>query len=188
MNTYFQIVVLSAISLASLNLQAEEQQDKKYLIGLGIYGLELNVGDSAIDKDHFSGLALNAAYAFTDNVAVKGAYYSLKGDDFSELEVKGLDLVIVAGTGLATPGFKVYGGGGFFNETWKLSGFSGDEKFSGLQLVWGTGYNWAVVSLDLSMAIIRISDDYDELISKLSSEADASAAAGTLTIYLSARF
>ena len=121
MKTYLQIVMLSTIPLFSLNLQADEMQEKNFSVGLSAYALNLSYSDPAMGSDdEFSGLALNAAYAFNDNVAVKGAYYSLEHDDFSELEATGLDLSVVAGTGLATQGFKIYGGGGFFKETWEV--------------------------------------------------------------------
>lgn len=179
-------MTLSAISLFSLNLHAEQQQEKKFAIGIGTYVLKLAYDDPAAEgDDDFSGFAISASYAFTDNVAVKGAYYSLEHDDFSEIDVTGLDLAVVAGTGLATHGFKIYGGGGFFKETLEVSGFSGDEDFSGLQLVGGLGYNWDVISLDFSLAI-RDADDYTDFINSVGGTGDVTAVAGTLTV--SARF
>jgi len=183
----YLITLICVISLMSLSVRAEEQvQEKKFSIGLGTYALILAYSDPAMGSDdEFSGLALNAAYAFNDNVAVKGAYYSLEHDDFSELEATGLDFSVVAGTGLATQGFKIYGGGGLFKETWEVSGFSGDEDFSGLQLVGGLGYNWDVIAIDLSVAL-RNTDDYVDLLASIGGTGDVTAVAGAFTV--SARF
>ncbi len=185
MKVYLQVALISISSLFSLSVQAEEQQEKKFSIGLGTYALKLAYSDASIGDDDFSGFAISAAYAFNDNVAIKGAYYSLEHDEVSELEAKGLDLVVVAGTGLATQGFKIYGGGGFFNETWTLSGFSEDENFSGFQLAGGLGYNWDVVSVDLSVAI-RSASDYADFVERLGGTGSITAVAGALTV--SARF
>ena len=176
------LVSILTTTLTSFNVQAEEQQEKRFSVGIGTYALNLAYSDDAMGADdEFSGLAISAAYAFTDNVAVKGALYSMEHDDISGLDASGLDLVVVGGTGLATHGFKIYGGGGIFNETWEFAGYQ-DEKFSGIQLVGGLGYNWDVVSVDLSIAI-RDSDDYADFIP---GTGEITAVSGGLTV--SARF
>ena len=163
MRVYLQLALISIISLFSLSVQAEDQPGKKFSIGLGTYALTLYYDDSTLVDDEFSGIAISASYAFTDNVAVKGTYYSMDHDYFGALEASGIDLAVVGGTGLATNGFKIYGGGGIFNETLELSGFSDVEKFSGIQLVGGLGYNWDVVAVDLSLAL-RDADDYADFV------------------------
>ena len=186
MKKYLQLTLISIISLTSASTLAEAQQEKKFSIGLGVYALTLAYDDTTLTDDEFSGLAISAAYAFNDNVALKGTYYSLEHDDFNELEAKGLDLVVVAGTGLATQGFKIYGGGGFFNETWTVSGFSGDEKFSGFQLVGGLGYNWDVISVDLSLAL-RKAGDYADFVGSVVG-GSGTVSARTVAFTVSARF
>jgi len=190
MNTLNKTVLASILlaSLTAFNAHAEEpvaQQEKKFSIGLGTYSLILDHDSSGTKDDKFYGAALNAGYAFTDNFAIKGAYYYMEHDDFSDLEVEGIDLAVVAGTGLATEGFKIYGGVGLFSEKWKVKGLSGNEKFSGAQLVGGLGYNWEVVSLDFSVGI-RDSSDYEDFAKKLGSNSDITAVSAALT--LSARF
>lgn len=185
MNVYIQIAAFSVISSVSLSALAEVQQEKKFSIGLGTYALNLAYSDASMGSDdEFSGFAINASYAFNDHVAVKGAYYSLEHDDFSEIEAKGLDLAVVGGMGLATEGFKIYGGGGLFNETWEFPRFA-DEKFSGIQLVGGLGYNWDVVSVDLSVAI-RNASDYADFLESIGGTGTVTAVTGALTV--SARF
>ena len=186
MKTYLQLTLICIISLTSLGVLAEGQQEKKFSIGLGTYALNLAYGDESMGSDdEFRGFAISAAYAFNDNVAMKGAFYSMDHEDISELEASGLDLAVLAGTGLATQGFKIYGGGGLFNETWEISGVSGDEKFSGFQLVGGLGYNWDVISVDLSVAI-RNASDYADFIERFGGTGSITAVTGALTV--SARF
>lgn len=177
-----------AASLLPFTVQAEDTtpQEKKFFVGLGTYGLILDSDVSGYKDDEFYGFAISAGYAFTDHFAVKGAYYSLEHDDFSDLEAKGIDLAVLAGTGLATEGFKIYGGLGFFSEKWELSGSSFDEKFSGAQLVGGLGYNWEVISIDLSIGI-RDSSDYEDFIEdSININTDVTAVSAALTV--SARF
>ena len=177
------IALISAVSLMSLNAQSEVlAQEKRFAIGIGTYALQLSYDNSNINEDDkFSGAAISLAYSFTDNVAVKGALYKMEHDDVSELEASGYDLVIVGGAGLATQGFKIYGGGGLFSETWEVSGLSGDEDFSGTQLVGGLGYNWDVIAVDLSVSI-RDADDYVDLLSRLGGTGDVIAVSGGLTV------
>ena len=187
MNTLNKVVLVSILAslLSPLSAYAEEsatQQEKKFSIGVGTYSLILDNDTSGFKDDEFYGAAISAGYSFTDNIAIKGAYYSLEHDDFKNLEVKGIDLAVVAGIGLATEGFKIYGGAGLFSEKWEVDGFSGNEKFSGAQLVGGLGYNWEYVSLDLSVGI-RDNSDYEDFINdSLGINTDIVAVSGALTI------
>jgi len=100
------------------------------------------------------------------------------------LENNGFDLLAYYGKGFTKLGLKAFFGGGIYNESWKLPGFSDD--FNGLQFSGGIGYNWDAVSLDLTLAI-RESGDYDKLIqNNLGLNLDPVAFSSSLT--LSARF
>ena len=156
-------LLISCTLLFFTNAQAGEEE-KKFSIGLGTYGFTLTYSNQQFLDDEFGGFAINAAYAVNDNVAIKGALFSLEYD-FPGIDVEsdGYDLAIVAGTGLATEGFKIYGGLGIFNDTWSSPGFY-DSEFSGLQLVGGLGYNWEAISLDLSFGV-RDADEYSSSVS-----------------------
>ena len=184
MKMYMQFALISIVSLMSLNVYAEDQE-KKFNIGIGTYALVIAYDNSlAGNDDELGGFGLSALYAFTDQFAIRGEYYSLEHDDLSSLDVTGIDLVAYFGTGLATHGFKMYIGGGLFSETWELSGH--EEDFSGIQLNGGIGYNWDVVALDFVLGI-RDPSDYEEFILRVSSiSTDAVAVSGSLL--LSARF
>ena len=184
MKIYATIAVLAvSLSLLPLNAQAEEQE-KKFNLGIGTYALNISYSNAFLSDDELSGFGLNALYAFTDNFAIRGEYYSLEHDDDSNLEVTGIDLVGYFGTGLATQGFKAYIGGGLYSETWTASGFN-DEKIRGVQLNGGLGYNWEVVALDFVLGI-RGTSDYEDSLQDAGISSDVTAVSGSLI--LSARF
>jgi len=92
MKTYALIAVL-AVLLLPLNAQAEEQE-KNFNLGIGTYALNVSYSNVFLSDDELSGFGLNALYAFTDNFAIRGEYYSLEHDDDSNLEVSGIDFVL----------------------------------------------------------------------------------------------
>ena len=184
MNKY-PIIAFLIILLLPLYAQAEDQE-KKLSIGVGSYAFSLVYGDPSMgDDDKFSGTAISASLAIQDSVAVKGVLYSLNQDVTGVIDVSGVDLAIVGGRGFASKGIKLYVGAGVFNETWTVSGFSGEEKFSGIQFLAGIGYNWDAVSVDLSVALRGVSD-YADFIGSLGGTGSIIAPATALIV--SARF
>ncbi|QDP02314.1 outer membrane beta-barrel protein [Thalassotalea sp. PS06] len=159
----------------SLKLQAMTD-DKPYSLGIGSYALTISADDSGYEDDDFSGLLLNATYAFNDNVGARFNYYTLEHDDWSDLENDGFDILGYYGTGLLSEGFKAYIGGGVYRETWEVSGTDFDESFSGFQLNGGIGYHWPAVTIDLTLAL-RSTGDYEDF-----AEIDTSAIASALSI------
>ena len=133
--------------LLPLNSHAENQE-KKINVGVGYYVLNVDY-DSGFEHD-LDGFAIAATYAFSDQFAVRGVFYDLDHTDFP-VDATGADLVAYYGTGLATKGFKAYIGGGFFFETWDVSGPEAD--FSGFQINGGLGYNWDDISFDYIIGI-----------------------------------
>ena len=125
-----------------------------------------------------------ALYAFSDNLAVRGIFYFLEHDDFSGTDNNGFDLSIYFGKGFLTNGFKIYGGGGSYRETWEGDTFK--ESFVGLQLNGGLGYNWDDVSLDLVVGIRRVKD-YEDFADQFSSTITVDTAVSA-SLLLSARF
>jgi len=183
MNKYILAIVVLLVSLLSLTAQADGGQ-KKFNIGIGTYALVVGYDDDFFENDELSGIVISATYAFMDQFAIRGVYYSIDHDDVSGLDSQGVDLLGYFGTGLATHGFKAYIGGGIFSETWELSPV--EQDFSGLQINGGLGYNWDVVALDFVLAI-RDPSDYEEFASRFTFRSvDAAAISGSLM--LSARF
>lgn len=165
-----QIHTLIAVTalLISTSLHAQDGVPKHWQVGLGIYNSGVSYNNTSDDK--FSGGAISASYAATDNLAFRGTIFSLEHDDFSEIESSGYDLVVYGGTGLLTQGFKIYGGGGLFKDTWEANG--AEESFNGIQLNGGLGYNWDVVAIDFVIGIRSVSD-YDDFANKFGSTVDA---------------
>ena len=145
--------------LISTSLHAQDGVPKHWQVGLGIYNFTVSYDNTS--DDDFSGGAISASYAATDNFAFRGTIFSLEHDDFSYIDSSGYDLVVYGGTGLLTQGFKIYGGGGLFKDTVDFSGF--EESFSGLQLSGGLGYNWDAVAIDFVIGIRDVSD-YEEVL------------------------
>ena len=155
-------VVTSALIFSNASLADETTQQvqpsKQWNIGVGTYALIIDEDNS--DDITFEGFALSATYAFNDNVSIKGQYYALEEEDFSEIELSGVDMAVHYGTGLASDGFKAYIGLGLYSETLEVGSL--EEDFSGAQIAGGLGYNWESVSLDLSLGI-RSTGDYEDL-------------------------
>lgn len=153
-------------------------EDVRKRISFGLSSYASSVGTTGRSQIDFSGYSFVAAYAFTDNMALRGQYYMLENNKNSSWESTGIDLDFLFGTSLASEGFKYYGGLGLYTDEWTEGSIS--EEFSGLQFLGGLGYNWSAVSLEYKLAV-RGADDYTEF-----RGADSGAASSSLII--SARF
>jgi hypothetical protein len=178
MSRFALLILLIAVPLAA---QAEDL-NKKFNIGLGTYALIITNDSSFFDDDRLTGFSVSGQYAISDMFALRAAYYALDHDDFSNIDDTGFDFVGYVGAGLMSEGFKIYGGGGIFTESWDTS--TGDKSFNGLQLSGGIGYNWKNVGLDFVLAL-RQKDDYEDVLAG-SGVSINGAASGSLI--LSARF
>ncbi len=177
----FKSTALLSIILSS---NAYAESDKNLSIGLASYNLTITYADISLTDDEFSGTAISALYATSNNVAFGAILYSLEYDLSASLTNDGYEFNAYYGTGFTKTGFKAYIGGGLFSESWEATGAS--ESFAGLQLSGGIGYNWDVFSLDLMLAV-RDSSDYDALLQdSLGLSLDPTAISSALI--LSARF
>ena len=153
------VLLLSTLSLgtqASAN-NSEAAAEKNWSVGLGSYAFTLTSDNSYNSDLNFSGFNLAAGYAFNNHFQLRGTYFSLENDDFSAVESSGFDMMAYGGVGLSKPGFRGYGGAGFFSDKWKFTQFS--KSFSGIQLGGGLGYNWGPVALDFVLTL-RQADKY----------------------------
>ncbi|WP_300667814.1 hypothetical protein [Desulfoluna sp.] len=151
------------------------ENGSKFKLGVGTYGLIIE-GDSATqgtDDDTFYGGALVGTACFTQHVAIRGAFYATEHEDYSDLEMSGMDLQLLLGTNFYE-GFNVFGGIGVYSETLEMSGgsFNGvsinaEKDFSGAQASFGVGYSWSKVSLDYVINI-RDKSDYEDFIREYS--------------------
>ncbi|MCW8910782.1 MAG: hypothetical protein OQK76_09215 [Gammaproteobacteria bacterium] len=164
---------------------ASEAYDSKPLqIGFGTYAVVVAYDAPYLANDELSGTTLAIRAAVTDNFAFHANFYSTTHDTFSSIDSSGSDISVYFGRRLKYTGFKVYGGGGIFNDTWELSGY--DVKFNGIQLSGGIGYNWEHISVEFILSL-RDSSDYEQFIyDTLNTHVTAAAATGSLLV--SARF
>ncbi len=90
--TLLNSALLAASVLVSSTAFANTEQDNKHWqVGVGSYAVVVEADD--YPDDDFTGFNLSSTYAFTDNVAIRGQYYSLEHDDESDLELSGVDIL-----------------------------------------------------------------------------------------------
>lgn len=173
-------VVVLLLSIPALSVAGEDQ--KRINLGLSYYSLQLYDETWSYDSDRLNGVSLSGAYLVSDRLALRGTYYQLGSGDFDNTDAAGAELLAYYGRGLATRGGKWYIGAGYFNERWDTSGNS--QKFDGLQLGGGFGYNWDKVAFDLLLQFRDVSD-YAEYLDRPEAEINT---AGVLSLMLSTRF
>lgn len=176
---YKKAVFVIAASIAATPALADEPAEMKHF-SAGIASHATVISDSTDDLD-FSGFAIFGTGAVNDNVGFRLTYAKQSWDDNSDLKLDALEGSILAGTGLATTGFKAYGSFGFYSETLKANGTSNEIDFSGAMLGGGIGYNWNPVSLEFWINL-RSTSDYEDF----AGGSDVTAVSGGLG--LSARF
>ena len=176
MKHVFAFLFIISLSLNVHTANAVEAV-KPFTIGIGSYASTIVYDNALLEDVHFSGGALSFGYAISDQFALRAILFSQENADNSNFESKGFDLLGYLGTGLATHGFKAYIGGGYFSDEWELGPVS--ERYNGLQLSGGLGYNWDYLSLDFILNI-RDASDYEVL--------DINAAAVSGSLLLSYRF
>lgn len=169
--------LVSMLLLLAYSSPSQAQEFNKNQVYIGSKALTISYDESGVGDDEAAGFQIGYSRVFADYFEFRGSYYYLEHDDVSSIEIGGVDLEMVAGKfGL---GFKIYGGGGLFSETWENS-FSKD--FAGFQLVGGIGYNWPRVGIDLTIEI-RDASDYEKFVnSGLGTNVDAVAASADLNV------
>lgn len=177
-------MLIAAISMAATPAFSSEDVDqKRFSVGIASFATAVSYDTYyGTEDERFGGFALFGTAAVNDNVAFRLTYANQSYEDDSNLDLVAVEGSLLAGTGLASTGFKAYGSVGFFSETLEYSGYSDEYDFSGLMLGGGIGYNWNPVSLEFWIHF-RDSSDYEDF---AGSGIDATAASGGLG--LSARF
>jgi hypothetical protein len=169
-----------ALTMKPVVLQADS--DKHFNLGAGKYKMVLS-NNTGID-DEFTGYALSAQYAYTDNVAARISLYDTEEESYRQFDNDGVEILALFGTGLYTEGFKVYLGAGYFSEDWQLTTLSASHN--GLMLSGGIGYNWKIISVDLILGMRHVGD-YQDLADQVNPYLEIDKSTSTL-ILLSARF
>lgn len=176
----FFYLVMVALTINPVLLQADG--DKHFNLGAGKYKMVLS--NNTVFDDEFTGYALSAQYAYTDNVAARISLYNTEEESYLQFDNDGVEILALFGTGLYTEGFKIYIGAGYFSEDWQLTTLSASHN--GLMLSGGIGYNWKIISVDLILGI-RDVGDYQGLADQVNPYLEIGKSTST-SILLSARF
>ena len=173
-------LLMIALTIKPVLLQADS--DKHFNLGAGKYKMVLS-NNTSFD-DEFTGYALTAQYAYTDNVAARIILYSTEEESYMQFDNDGAEILALFGSGLYTDGFKIYIGAGYFSEDWQLTTLSASHN--GLMLSGGIGYNWKIISVDLILGLRDVSD-YQDLADQVNPFLEIDKSTST-SILLSARF
>lgn len=177
------LIAASMSVLATSAFASETDEQKRFSVGIASFATVVKYDTYyGSDDEDFGGFALLGTAAVNDNVAFRLTYANQSHEDDSNLDLTAIEGSVIAGTGLATTGFKAYGSLGFFSETLEYSGYSDEFDFNGLMLGGGIGYNWNPVALEFWINF-RDASDYEDF---AGGNADVAAASGGLA--LSARF
>jgi hypothetical protein len=176
----FLYLLMMTLTFNPVLLQADSY--KHFNLGAGKYKMVLS-NNTGID-DEFTGYALFAQYAFTDNVAARISLYNTEEESYIQFDNDGGEMLALFGAGLYTEGFRIYVGAGYFSEDWQLTTLSASHN--GLMLSGGIGYNWKIISVDLILGIRDVSD-YQDLSDQVNPFLEIDRSTST-SILLSARF
>ncbi|WP_372761554.1 outer membrane beta-barrel protein [Pseudoalteromonas sp.] len=162
MKHIFQGTLLLSTLLLSSHVTAngsEPAREKHWSVGAGAYAFTLTNDNSSSEDLDFSGFNIAAGYAVNNHFQIRGTYFSLENDEYSEIESDGFDIMAYGGVGFSKKGFRGYGGAGFFSDKW--SALNESESMSGFQLGGGLGYNWGPAALDF-VVTLRQADEYED--------------------------
>lgn len=164
MKLKFLFVATMVLAPALAAAQTAEPQ-KHFSVGVASYATAIAYTTSygRDESDGFGGPALFATGAINDHFAFRLTYASQEDTDDSRYSINALEGAFLAGTGLATQGFRAYGAIGLFNETHEYQTYrsSAEQDFSGYTLGGGIGYSWRPVTLEFWLNL-RDPADYED--------------------------
>ena len=141
---------------------SKKDTSRRHAIGMSSWGLSRENRTSG-DKAQFQGGAITYQYGLNDHIATRINIYSATHEDVSSLKASGLDVQLILTSNARNSGFKFYIGAGYFSEKWENDSaiIKASLSYSGAEGVFGFGYNWNRVGLDLAGAV-RPKSSYDE--------------------------
>ncbi|MBQ4833511.1 hypothetical protein J8L70_09695 [Pseudoalteromonas sp. MMG010] len=158
---HYTLLISSLILTAQVQANEPNSTNRHWSVGAGTQAFSIVNTDNSDNNVDFTGLNIAAGYAINDYFQVRASYFTSENKDLSILESQGFDLMAYGGFGLATTGFKSYGGAGFFSDKWTINNQNYDS-FKGLQLAAGVGYNWGSVGVDFVFKL-RDATKYEHL-------------------------
>ena len=151
----------SVSTQSTINVIQNEVPSRNHAIGIATWGLsltDLNAPAGEDDDTQFNGAALTYQFSFNNYIAMRFNLYSAEHEDFSDLVISGMDGQVILTTNARNKGFKFYLGAGYFDEKWDNG--NNETSFSGGEFIFGLGYNWSRVGLDLAGGV-RPQSAYD---------------------------
>lgn len=170
--TVFIGIIVSMFVILTTNASADEsvsgtnEKSSRFSVGAGTYGLVVT-NPEPYDNDEFTGEAITIKGIVNEHVALRGSYYQLEHEDFSDITAEGFDVQILAGTNFYR-GFNAFVGIGYYDETLELKttymGFDiyAEEEFSGGEICGGLEYNWTHIGLE-GMINVRDPKGYEDV-------------------------
>jgi len=138
---------------------SDNPPSRRHAIGIGTWGLTIRNPDTDADTSYGGG-TLSYQYGINDHIALRVNFYGAKQEDFDNLTIGGVDGQILLTTNARNNGFKFYVGGGYFSEKWKNETTDKEESYNGGEVIFGLGYNFSRVGLDITGAV-RPKSAYD---------------------------
>jgi hypothetical protein len=108
------ILAVPLLAVSSLAVAQGEEKEKHGHIGLASFATVIESNISGAQEDELAGPALFAGFAVNDNFGGRATIASQDHEDTENIEATAFEANFMAGTGLATEGFKAYGSFGFF--------------------------------------------------------------------------
>ena len=138
---------------------SDEPPSRRHAIGIGTWGLTIRNPDADADTSYGGG-ALSYQYGLNDHIVLRVNLYGAKQEDFDDETIGGVDGQVLLTTNARNNGFKFYVGGGYFSEKWKNEVTDKEDSYNGAEVVFGLGYNFSRVGLDITGAV-RPKSAYD---------------------------
>jgi len=138
---------------------SDEPPSRRHAIGIGTWGLTTRNPDADADTSYGGG-ALSYQYGLNDHIALRVNLYGAKQEDFDDETIGGVDGQMLLTTNARNNGFKFYVGGGYFSEKWKNEVTDKEESYNGAEVIFGLGYNFSRIGLDITGAV-RPKSAYD---------------------------
>jgi len=188
MNRTLSIIMLLVLCAG---VAAAQVAEKNTTVSIGSYAINWSSDVEDSDDIKFKGFALGGTIAMSPSMAIRGGYFMTELDadndaDDGDVKLNGFEAQLLLGSNLNGMGFKIYGLGGYFQDTVEetYAGETDDEDYSGLMFGGGLGYNWNGAAIDFSIAW-RQEDDYtDGDSSKTTEEPNITMMSGSLSIGL----
>ena len=172
---YIGCTNMKKISLATIILltASSAMAESQIQVGLGYTRTTVSGTDNGSGyEEYVNAPALVARYAFSNNIAIEGAYRFKSGDtcdwdngnsctENPRVQVNGIDINLLLGDHFIDQDhFYYFAGVGFFSDNWNRRKYNRKDTISGAHFPFGLGYNTGKFSLETQYTY-RLGSAYD---------------------------